>query len=883
MSGKREAFHRITRLVALHFCRLINIDRPSVAIHSMCTIVNSPDTQTFRASLAYECLTSVPFNADVASRFLKYLNDTLQFQSTLTYLKNPPSSYQQPGVDLIEGLATLQKGIDDNIFPNEYDFEASLQTLLYATHDGHVTLQAGVLQVFTFQSPYDIVSLSLDGIQLPNLYLVQDLVDSNFFAYYQASPIASINGQSAESYVSDFAAQNSAGMIEPHADWNTMMRSAAQDIQGTLNTFSSGTFYPGDTITFVLENGTEISDYFQAVYNSRGNTGPLVTGGDFYNYFVLGILPASYDDNLIDNNNVNISDPTTESAAQSTAQATAQATETAQSTQATQTAQAVAAPIANIIMSFLSGSSEPSVSKRAGPRLSRRDDTDETPTCESWSNSAYPECADVSQVDLGTFGTGFVSGYFLNDTSTAVLSIPSFDESTDAIDDFDSTILAFITKSQSINMKKIVIDLQSNQGGEALLAIDTFKRFFPNIDPFGGSRMRAHPAANTMGQVVTSFFENNNDSDDTLVTNEWVSTVRLNAATNDTFASWPEFFGPNTFDGDEFTNIQRYDLANTEFDTEAVGNPDTEFTVFGYGSNPAPSNAAPAYPAEDIIILTDGICDSSCTLFVEMMHHEAGVKVVVAGGLPKIGPMQGASGTRGARLYDTYTLDSNIHFVKDLLRDEGSPDVDFVPSRREELSVYVTSASINLRSQVRAGQTIPLQFAYEAADCRIFYTAQTFYNYPVLWQYAADAIWTNSSLCVTNSTGYATTGGDTDFGGPEPSSVIEPINPQDTISHLTTGDISNLTFLTQYSEDIEDAGGSSIGKSKNKFRLCGSTADCRDLVHNVCANVTICQPNGLTGASPVCIPSCRLGQAQGAPARLCGAQRHENEWLGECQ
>jgi len=76
-------------------------------------------------------------------------------------------------------------------------------------------------------------------------------------------------------------------MIEPHGDWNQLMRSAAQDIQGYQNTFTTATFYPGDTITFKLENGTNLTEQFQATYYDLGDTGPLQTGGDFYNSFVL--------------------------------------------------------------------------------------------------------------------------------------------------------------------------------------------------------------------------------------------------------------------------------------------------------------------------------------------------------------------------------------------------------------------------------------------------------------------------------------------------------------------------------------------------------------------------------------------------------------------
>jgi len=121
--------------------------------------------------LVYECLKSVPFNAAVATGFLQYYNDTIKFQSTLAYLKNPPSSYQQHPVDFLGGLNQLQLLINNGAFANEYEFEASLQALIYSVHDDHTDLVAGILAVFSFGSPYGIASVSIDGQQLPKVYL----------------------------------------------------------------------------------------------------------------------------------------------------------------------------------------------------------------------------------------------------------------------------------------------------------------------------------------------------------------------------------------------------------------------------------------------------------------------------------------------------------------------------------------------------------------------------------------------------------------------------------------------------------------------------------------------------------------------------------------
>lgn len=114
----------------------------------------------------------MPFNPAVASRFLQYYNDTLQFQSTVAYLKDPPASYKQQPVDLFGELAKIQQGIDEGLFPNQYAFEATLQNLIYSAHDLHLNLEAGILAAFTFASPYGIVSVSSDGIQVPKVYII---------------------------------------------------------------------------------------------------------------------------------------------------------------------------------------------------------------------------------------------------------------------------------------------------------------------------------------------------------------------------------------------------------------------------------------------------------------------------------------------------------------------------------------------------------------------------------------------------------------------------------------------------------------------------------------------------------------------------------------
>jgi hypothetical protein len=290
---------------------------------------------------------------------------------------------------------------------------------------------------------------------------------------------------------------------------------------------------------------------------------------------------------------------------------------------------------------------------------------------------------------------------------------------------------------------------------------------------------------------------------------------------------------------------QRYNLSSYIFDMESTQNFDEYFAVYGYGGNPA--DVTQPYDAKDIIILSDGLCSSTCALFMEMMHHEAGVKTVVAGGYPMNGPMQAPAGTRGARSYGvTDNLDDNIAYAQYILQNNNDPRQNFMPNRTEALDVYIEYAGINLRDQVRNGSDTPLQFLYEAANCRIFYTPKTFYNYTALWQYAADAIWTKPQLCVNGSTGYASTDG-TALPAPTAtkSSLQSSASAAAASATASLGAIIMSMFSASTSSTI-DTSVSAKGKSRSTVsyegKTCGTNHTCPDFYHcvkyykNTCTN-----------------------------------------------
>ncbi|KAL3477527.1 hypothetical protein BJX99DRAFT_257343 [Aspergillus californicus] len=731
-----------------------------------------PVDAMFSAKTVYECLTSVPFNPAVGSRLLKYVNDTIQFHSTLAYLANPPPGYQQPGVDLVAGLSQLQHEIDNGVFGNEYVFEAALHRLLRAGHDDHLAIAGGILSPFFFGSPLAIASVSLDGIELPKVYITDDL-----FAHeagdgsQELSAVATINGQDVVEYLTEFAAANAAGKLEPHAEWNMLMQSGALDIQGYNEVFYGGaTFYPGESITFGLENGTTLDPRpWDGLYFSPGNTGPLETGGDFYNFFVLNRYPASYTETLDSSSSADVS----------------------------------------------SSSATPAPSPTDVPE------------------TAYPRIPDVMQSDFSIYNQGLLRGYFLNESSLAVLSIPQFVSYTRGPDSFTATVRQFLERSRQAGLRKVVIDLQQNSGGQPLLAIEIFRMFFPSIAPFAASRRRAHDMADALGSRLTPYWQNltrHQSAYYTLLTNEWVVASRLDASTRQPFISWDDYFdSPASYDGDHFTKLELYDLSNRFFISEAAG-----ITTDNVNS----SHPTQPYQAEDIIILTDGLCSSACALFMELMH-QAGVRTVVVGGQPRHGPMQAPSGTRGAAVYNARRIDRDISTA--LQADRSARGL--FPDRTHDF--FTTALTINLRDQIRAGNddasSVPLQFRYEAADCRIFYTPSTWYNYTNLWTYAADAIWSDSRLCVATSAGSQT--------HPQPQQQAYTVNTnkpgatQPGYNPTTIDDPSNDIFSDVWYRKYYD------------LHPCNETRDCAAGGRYSCQTVNVCQ-NGFLKSQKRCLQAC---------------------------
>lgn len=208
------------------------------------------------------------------------------------------------------------------------------------------------------------------------------------------------------------------------------------------------------------------------------------------------------------------------------------------------------------------------------------------------------------------------------------------------------------------------------------------------------------------------------------------------------FKSWAEKFGPHEFHGDQFTSVMRWNNSDPAM-LRYTGLKPSDFTNLTQPSRTRP------FATEDIIVLTDGYCASTCSLFVEFLTQQAGVKTVAVGGrsASPVGPMQAVGGVRGANVYQWYSISSFAAEAQALANGTSREGV-----ANEMFSKYSTKpmaraadygGRVNVRDNIRKGdaEQTPTQFIYEKADCRIFYEKEHVVDVTTLWKSVYDVVW----------------------------------------------------------------------------------------------------------------------------------------------
>ncbi len=131
----------------------------------------------------------------------------------------------------------------------------------------------------------------------------------------------------------------------------------------------------------------------------------------------------------------------------------------------------------------------------------------------------------------------------------------------------------------------------------------------------------------------------------------WVSIFNYKVpltTTNKPFGSWEEYYGPAVRGEYNSTTPEIRNMTNIFSDLDVGLN---SLDITGYGNRASKLPRTAPFEAQNIVVLTDGSCGSTCSIFSELLKSQGRVRSIAIGGRSKLGPMQGVGGTKGAQVY----------------------------------------------------------------------------------------------------------------------------------------------------------------------------------------------------------------------------------------
>lgn len=373
-------------------------------------------------------------------------------------------------------------------------------------------------------------------------------------------------------------------------------------------------------------------------------------------------------------------------------------------------------------------------------------------------------------------GANATAGYFLSGTGyddVAVLSVLGFapEGDFDVIEyvvNFQKVVETFLTMSRDAGKKRLVIDVSSNGGGLVVAGYELYSQIFPGNAIFQANNLRRSESlvqiATIAGANVDKINALNLESIDprnastetlalaALANNEIIGNLIpgdvFSAGDKVNYTSTEQIIAPVELAGDMFTAYQ----STPQNETDPVFN----LTGTGTRSNPLPAVFAP----ENVVILTDGTCGSTCTLFSYLMIMQQNIKTVTVGGRPQTGPMQSMGGVEGAQVFDLESIQQAAAAAFFLATPEQKAQLNgtelTVLAEGYALDRAATAGSAGAVNGKNAfshmDTTTPLQFLNQPSQCRFFYTKEMIRGPEATWKRAVDAAFNDpNQFCVEGS------------------------------------------------------------------------------------------------------------------------------------
>jgi hypothetical protein len=672
---------------------------------------------SLQPSQVYACLQDVPFASVFAANLTEYIQTLVQFQTTSSYLKTPPSNYSWPAYDLDTELNTILGKAQSGAYSNEWAFEMDLHNTLFGVHDGHYHVYPVLTTGLFWTSRPALVSISTNGTALPQVYVRTDINSTGF----TPSPVTQINGENVDDVIlaqswlyQDKDATYNAGLYNPS--------NALYGGYGFTGWFGKSYTDYNDTMAFTFANGTT-STFAITAHSAQTGISDLASGMDIYVDYLMTQNTVQYC-NSADGRPTCLSYFSSPSSKSKRLAVPDDSLLRRQTTPTTSTTPSVASPTIGG-ESGLAASASSILSQIGLP----------TPVAAS---SAYE-----------------IAGYYLDDQpNTAVLYISSFAAQNSV--SFQSALRNFLADCKTTGKTNLIVDIRGNGGGLTVLAYDTFKQIFPQEDIFMRLRVRASSAANDLGTIITQLPEFDKFYAEFIQGNSNVPLPKLDDAydavlsvfdeatllqgNGQPFASWPDFFGPVQKNGDNFTNYYQWDYSDVLYDQVTSGGEDNAspgITISGYGDlSDLPD---PVFASSNVTYITDGACGSSCGIFSNLLVRFGNVSTVAFGGQPSNNPMALIGGTQGAQVQGQTNF---VNWATGAYTYASQFGLQVSDSILNTLLSLITIPQIKLGNNLEINfvdnmapgtSDTPLQFEPQPADCRLFYTADDINDIKSTW------------------------------------------------------------------------------------------------------------------------------------------------------
>ncbi|THH03064.1 hypothetical protein EW145_g6558, partial [Phellinidium pouzarii] len=233
-------------------------------------------------------------------------------------------------------------------------------------------------------------------------------------------------------------------------------------------------------------------------------------------------------------------------------------------------------------------------------------------------------------------GTGVTQFYMLEDGKTGVLSLGSFEEP--ELDPFMTTLLSGLRTLVSSGATQLIVDV-TNNGGGFICAAHWLHRIIAGPKnttvPQAGlfTKARAGPLAQLIVQQISDGADPNNEL--------MYNPLNWRFANNTPFPA-------------------EFDWLQPPVKTVINGRSDSFSQRLGQECQPFDQTPpdAPLFDTKKVVIVSNGRCASSCSLFSVTMSKEEGAKTVVVGGKKDV--TQQYCGTVGGESSDFTTMDTEV-------------------------------------------------------------------------------------------------------------------------------------------------------------------------------------------------------------------------------